>query len=140
MKTRFFLNTDPGLLKKAVIRILIATLFIAISIPGHILSKGNSLFAILYFTGFVLLFYSILYPWLKASYYTISIAIFLVLIILFSLWGINIFVSMEKAGKIHVHGAEDYAWAIGSIFIAGIIAGIIGIFRSRMFKNETGYK
>ena len=45
-------------------------------------------------------------------------------------------VKMEKAGKLPVHGAEDLAWAIGGIFAAGILAGIIGIIRSRIYKYD----
>ena len=82
MKTPFFSRPDPGRLRKALILILVAVVIIAISIPGMILSKGNTLFALLYFAGFTLFFYALLHPWQKASYYAISIAIFLVLLIL----------------------------------------------------------
>jgi len=90
----------------------------------------------MYFTGFILFFYALLHSWLKASYYAINIAIFVVLLILFLNTGVNFLVKMGNAGKLPDHGAEDLAWAIGSIPVAGIIAGIIGIIRSLMFKYD----
>ena len=136
MKTPFFSKPDPGRLKKALILILVAVVIISIAIPGMILSKGNSMFALMYFAGFTLLFYSLLHPWQKASFYAISIAIFVALpIIIINLPG-DYLVKMEKAGKLPVHGAEDLAWAIGGIFAAGILAGIIGLIRSRIYKFD----
>ncbi len=136
MKTPFFSRPDPGRLRKALILILVAAAIISIAIPGMIFSKGNSLFAVLYFAGFTLLFYSLLHPWQKASYYALSIVIFVALpIIIINLPG-DYLVNMEKAGKLPVHGAESLAWAIGGIFAAGILAGIIGIIRSRIYKYD----
>mgnify|MGYP001374678559 CR=1 FL=1 len=137
MKTPFFSKPDPGRLKKALILILVAVVIISISILGRILSKGsNSLFALSYFAGFTLFFYSLLHPWQKASYYAISIAIFVVLLLIIINIPGDYLVKMEKAGKLPVHGAEELAWAIGGIFAAGILAGIIGIIRSRIYKYD----
>lgn len=118
--------------------ILVAMAIISIAIPGMILSKGNTLFALLNFSGFVLFFYALLHPWQKASYYAISIVVFVglpVLIINLNI-GDDFLVRMERAGKLPVHGAEDLAWTIGGVFAAGILAGIIGIIRSLMFKYD----
>ena len=137
MKTRFFSAPDAGQRRTAVVRLLVSVVLISISIFGFTQTKDNSFYTLFYFAGFVLFFYSILYFWLKVIYYVISIVVNLSLFLLFCYFGINILVTMEKSGKLHTHGAEDYAWAIGSIFIAGIIGSIIGIIRSRMFKEES---
>ena len=41
---------------------------------------------------------------------------------------------MVNVEKLSGHGAEYLGWAIGGIFLAGIIAGIIGFIRSLMYK------
>ena len=135
MKTPFFSRPDAGRLRKALILLLVAFVIIAISISGMILSKGNTLFALMYFAGFTLFFYALLHPWQKASYYAISIPIFLVLLILI-IQDPGIFLKMVNVEKLSGHGAEDLAWAIGGIFFAGIIAGIIGIIRTLMYKYD----
>jgi hypothetical protein len=135
MKTPFFTRPDPGRLRKALILILVALVIIAISIPGMILSKGNTVFALLYFAGFTLFFYALLHPWQKAWYYAISIPIFLVLLILI-IQDPGMFLKMVNVNKLSGHGAEDLAWAIGGIFFAGIVAGIIGIIRTRMYTYD----
>jgi len=135
MKTPFFSRPDAGRLRKALILLLVAFVIIAISISGMILSKGNTLFALMYFAGFTLFFYALLHPWQKASYYAISIPIFLVLLILI-IQDPSIFLKMVNVEKLSGHGAEDLAWAIGGIFFAGIIAGIIGIIRTLMYKYD----
>jgi len=135
MKTPFFSRPDAGRLRKALILLLVAFVIIAISIPGMNLSKGNTLFALMYFAGFTLFFYALLHPWQKASYYAISIPIFLVLLILI-IQDPGIFLKMVNVEKLSGHGAEDLAWAIGGIFFAGIIAGIIGIIRTLMYKYD----
>ena len=106
MKTPFFSRPDLGLLRKALILILVAVVIISIAIPGMILSKGNTLFALLYFAGFTFLFYSLLHSWQKSSYYAISIAIFVALpIIIINIPG-DYLVKMEKAGKLPVQGLK----------------------------------
>jgi hypothetical protein len=135
MKTPFFSRPDPGRLRKALILILVAVVIISIAIPGMILSKGSTLFALIYFGGFTLFFYALLHPWQKAGYYAISIAIFLLLLILI-IQDPGIFLKRVHAEKLPGHGAEDLAWAMGGIFFAGIIAGIIGIIRTLMYKYD----
>ena len=135
MKTPFFSRPDPGRLRKALILILVAVVTISIAIPGMILSKGNTLFALMNFGGFILFFYALLHPWQKAWYYAISILIFLVLLILI-IQDPGIFLKMVNVEKLSGHGAEDLAWVIGGIFFAGIIAGIIGIIRTLMYKYD----
>jgi hypothetical protein len=135
MKTPFITRPDPGRLRKALILILVALVIISIAIPGMILSKGNTLFAIMNFGGFTLFFYSLLLPWQKASYFAISATIFLVLLILI-IQDPGIFLKMVNVGKLSGHGAEDFAWVIGGIFFAGIIAGIIGIIRTLMYNYD----
>jgi len=135
MKTPFFTRPDTGRLRKALILLLVAFVIIVISIPGMILSKGNTLFAIMYLGGFILFFYAILHPWQKASYYAISIPIFLILLILI-IQDPSIFLKMVNVEKLSGHGAEDLAWTIGGVFAAGILAGIIGIIRTLMYKYD----
>jgi hypothetical protein len=132
MKTPVFHGPDSGRARKALILLLVAFVIIAVSIPGMILSKGNTLFALLYFAGFTLFFYALPYPWQKAGYYALIIPIFLALLILI-IQDPGIFLNLVNAGKLPGHGAEDLAWAIGGVFAAGILAGIIGIIRVRMY-------
>jgi hypothetical protein len=135
MKTPFFPRPDAGRLRKALVLILVAFVIISIAIPGMILSKGNTLFALMNFGGFVLFFYALLHPWQKAIYYAICAAIFLVLLILI-IQDPSIFLKMVNVKKLPGHGAEDLAWAIGGIFFAGIVAGIIGIIRTLMYRYD----
>ena len=135
MKTPFFSRPHPGRLRKALILILVALAIIAISIPGMILSKGNTLFALLYIAGATLFFYALLHPWQKAWYYAISSTIFLVLLILI-IRDPSAFLNIVNVGKLSGHGSEDLAWAIGGIFFAGILAGIIGIIRTLTYKYD----
>jgi hypothetical protein len=135
MKTPFFSRFEAGRLRKALMLLLVAIVIIAISIPGMILSKGSTMFALTYFAGFTLLFYALLHPWQKARYYAISITIFIVLLVLI-IQEPGIFLKMVNVKKLSGHGAEDLAWAIGGMFFAGIVAGIIGIIRSRMFNYD----
>jgi hypothetical protein len=132
-------NKNPRKLVRC--SVLSTLVIISIAIPGMIFSKGSTLFALMNFGGFVLFFYALLHPWQKAIYYAISIAIFvgLPLLILNLNIGGDFLVKMERAGKLPVHGAEDLAWFIGGIFAAGIVAGIIGIIRVRMYtwKKRT---
>jgi hypothetical protein len=135
MKTSFFSRPDPGRLRKAWILILIALVTISIAIPGMIFSKGSTLFALMYFAGFTLFFYALLHPWQKVWYYAIGLAIFLVLLIII-IQDPGIFLNVVDVKKISGHGAEDLAWAIGGIFAAGILADIIGIIRTLMYKYD----
>jgi hypothetical protein len=135
MKTPFFSRPDGGRLRKALILLLVALVIIAISIPGMIFSKGSTLFALLYVAGFTLFFYALLHPWQKAWYYAISLAIFLVLLILI-IQDPGMFLKVVKVEKLPGHGAEDLAWAIGGIFFAGIIGGVIGIVRTLMYRYD----
>lgn len=138
MKSSFFSRPDPGRLKKALNLTLIALVLISTAIPGMIFFKGSTLFALMNFGGFVLLFYALLQPWQKASNYAISIAIFFgmpILIINLNI-GDDFLVNMELAGKLPVHGAEDIARVTGGDFAAGILAGIIGIIRSLILKYD----
>ena len=135
MKTPFFSSPDPGRLRKALILILAAMAIIAISIPGMILSKGNTMFALLYVAGFTLFFFALFHPWQKTWHYAIVTAISLVLLILI-IQDPGMFLQVVDVKKLPGHGAEDLAWAIGGIFFAGIISGIIGIVRIRMYTYD----
>lgn len=135
MKTRFFSRPDAGRLRKAGILFLIAIVVIAGSIAGRFLSGENSLFAITYLAGFILFFYSLLHPWFKAGYYATCILVFVVLLILI-IKDPGVFLKMVNAGNLPGHGAEDLAWAIGGVFFAGIIAGIIGLIRTLMYRYD----
>ena len=65
----------------------------------------------------------------ESRYYAVM-SVFLVILFILLLWlGTDILVKMEAAGKLPVHGAEAVAMLSGFIFIAGFIAGIIGILR-----------
>ena len=55
--------------------------------------------------------------------------IFIILFILFLSVGIGILIKLQLPSKM----AEDIGWNIMSVCIAGVIAGIIGIFRFRKY-------
>lgn len=78
----------------------------------------------MFFVGFVLFFYAILFPWQKVSYYFILRMVFIILFAVLWLVGVNILGKMQLHDKL----GEDIAWSIGLACVAGIIASMIGIF------------
>ncbi len=114
---------------------MIAIVAIGISIPGILYSKGNSLFGLLFFAGFILFFYSLLHPWQRVMYYAISIVIYILTLVILLNSDIDI-TKLEFVQNLPGRKAEDVAWAFGSIFVAGVIAGIIGIIRVRIFTYD----
>jgi hypothetical protein len=135
MKTKFFSSPDAERLKKAKILLLIAIVVIVLSISGLIFLNGYSVFAFTNFAGFVLFFYALLHPWSKASYYALTIPVFLALLLL-CIINPSFFLNMVDVGTLPGHGAEDLAWVIGGIFFAGFIAGIFGMIRCLTFKYD----
>jgi hypothetical protein len=134
-ENKILLRPDAGRLKKARILLLIAFVVIVFSISGLIFLKGYSVFAFTNFAGFVLFFYALLHPWSKASYYAMTIPVFLALLLL-CIMNPSFFLNMVDFGKIPGHGAEDLAWVIGGIFFAGLIAGIFGVIRCLTFRYD----
>ena len=127
MKNHSLSRFDADNLKKTIIYLVIAVSLIAISLLVGL--TDNFLTITILFGGLVLFLYAMLHPWGKASYYAIMGGIFLILLIFEFLVGISILVKMQLKGRL----AEGIAMSVGLIFIAGIIAGIIGIFRFRKY-------
>jgi hypothetical protein len=128
MKIHFLSRFDGENLIKTIIYLVIAVLLIAISLFVGL--TDNIITITILFIGMVLFLYAVLHPWGKASYYAIMGGIFLILLIFEFLKGISILVKMQLKGDL----AEGIAMSVGFICLAGIIAGIIGIFRFR--KND----
>jgi hypothetical protein len=127
MKIQFLSRFDIDNLRKTIIYLLIAVSLITISL---IVGTSDNILTIgMLFIGVVLFLYAVLHPWEKASFYAIMGGIFLILLIFEFLAGISILVKMQLKG----HLAEGIAMTTGFIFVAGIIAGIIGIFRFRKY-------
>jgi hypothetical protein len=111
MKNHFISLFEPGKLRKTIILLVIAALFISVSI---IIGTADNLPMIaMLFAGLILLYFGILHPWEKASWFAILTAIFIVILVLDFIWP---FIS------------EGIAMSVGLVCLAGIIAGIIGIF------------
>jgi hypothetical protein len=127
MKNHSISRFDACNVRKTLTYIVIAVSLITISL---LVGIGDNLPMILMLFGrIVLFFYAALHPWEKASYYAILGGICLILVIFEWVVGISILVKMQLKGKL----AEGIAMSVGFIFIAGIIAGIIGIFRFRKY-------
>jgi MFS family permease len=111
MKKHFISLFEPDKRRKTIILLVIAALFISVSI---IIGTADNLPMIaMLIAGLILLYFGILHPWRKASRFAILTAIFIVMIVLDFIWP---FIS------------EDIAMSVGLACLAGIIAGIIGIF------------
>ena len=128
MKNKFLSRFDTGNLKKTIIYFVIAVLLITISFPAmaSFFDRGdvNGLLMLMFFIGFALLFYAILHPWAKVSYYFILIMIFIILFTLLLSTGIGILTKMQLGKNL----GEAIGWSIVFVCAAAIIAGIIGIF------------
>jgi hypothetical protein len=127
MKNHFLSRFDADILIKTIIYLVIAVSLIAISLYAGV--SDNIITIAMLFIGMVLFLYAVLHPWGKANYYAIMGGIFLILLIFEFLGGISILVKMQLKGDL----AEGIAMSVGFICVAGIIAGIIGIFRYRKY-------
>jgi hypothetical protein len=116
MKNKFFSRFDSDNLRKTIIYFLIAVSLIAISLLVGL--TDNFLTITMLLIGIVLFLYAVLHPWEKVSYYAILAVVCLVILILDFIWP---FIS------------EGIAMTVGLVCFAGIIAGIIGIFRFRKY-------
>jgi phosphate starvation-inducible membrane PsiE len=125
MKNHFLSRFDADNLRKAIIYFVIALSLIIISLVLGI--ENNGLATFMFLIGITFFFYSVLRPWGKASYYAILGGISLILIIFEFLAGIGI------VEKMQLKLAEDIALITGFSCVAGMIAGIIGIFRFRKY-------
>ncbi len=111
MKKHLFSLVELANRRKTIVLLVIATLFITVSI---IIGTADNLPMIgMLFTGLILFYFAILHPWKKASRFAILTAIFIIILITDFLFP---FIN------------EDIAMSIGFGCLAGIIAGIIGIF------------
>ena len=122
MKNHFLSRFDADNLRKTGIYFIIAVSLIAISLIVGI--SDNFLTIAMLLSGIVLFLYAVLHPWEKASYYAIMGGIFLILLI-FEILGVKI--------DLKVPLDEDILFFSVFIIVAGIIAGIIGIFRFRKY-------
>jgi hypothetical protein len=127
MKNHFLSRFDAHNLRRTIIYYVIALSFIIISLVLDI--DKNTVAPFVLFAGFVFFFYAVLHLWESAIYYGIMCIIFIILIILFWLVGMDILVKMQLPGK----KAEEIVWIIMLVCIAGVIAGIIGMARWRKY-------
>jgi hypothetical protein len=111
MKKHILSLVEPGKRKKTLILLLIAFLFI--TVPFIIGTSDNLPMFLMLLSGFILFYFGILHPWEKASRFAILTAVFMVILVADFLWP---FVN------------EAIAMSVGLGCLAGIIAGIIGIF------------
>jgi len=122
MKNHFLSRFDDDYLRKTGIYFIIAVSLIAISLIVGI--SDNFLTIAMLLIGMVLFLYAMLRPWGKVSYYAIMGGIFLILLIFE-------FLSVKMDLKVPLD--EDILFFSVFIIVAGIIAGIIGIFRFRKY-------
>jgi hypothetical protein len=128
MKNHFLTQFDPDNLRKTIIYFVIALPLIIISLALGVEENGLASFMFLF--GIPFFFYALLRLWGNAKYYGIMCIIFLLLIILICLiLGNVIFVKMQL-GKNY---EDAFGWSF-FISLAGVFAGIIGIFGFR--KSE----
>lgn len=127
MKNHFLSRFDADNLRKTIIYFVIALPLIIISLVLGIDENGLATFMFLF--GIPFFFYTVLRLWGNAKYYGIMCIIFLILIILICLvLGNVIFVKMQLGKNLE----EVISWSF-FVGLAGVIAGIIGIFRFRKY-------
>jgi hypothetical protein len=106
--------------------IIIITLF-----DGGVGGKTQTM--LLFFIGLIVLFIAFLNPWgeMNPKYYAILIGISVLLAILPKFMPEKYdLVKIQAKMQLPGHWAEDMAWSIGFILVAGFMAGIIGLFIS----------
>lgn len=110
--------------KKTITLLAASLIIIVISFFGGG-AGGRTGILLLFYSGIALLFYALLHPWEEKnrSFYLILMGTFFVLFVLLWIVGIDVLV------KIFPHGerAADIAWSAGLIFIAGFLAGLVGL-------------
>jgi hypothetical protein len=116
MKNKFLARFEAENITKTVTYFVIAVLLIVISLVVGI--SDNIVMISMLLGGIMLFFFAALHPWEKPAYYAILAAVCLVILILDFIWP---FIS------------EGVAMSVGLVCFAGIIAGIIGIFRFRKY-------
>jgi hypothetical protein len=111
MKNHFVSLFNPENRKKTIIFSIIAALLISVSLITGI--SDNLPMIAMCFAGLVFLYFALLHPWGKVSYFAILTATCIVIIVLDFIWP---FIN------------EDVAMTVGFVCLAGVISGIIGIF------------
>lgn len=127
MKNKFLSQFDADNLGKTVTYYVIAISLIAISLLVGL--TDNFLTITMLICGIVLFIYTLLHPWENPKYYAIMGGISLIFLIFEFIIGPDILVKMHLKGDLD----EIIAMTVGFIFFAGIIAGIIGVFRFRKY-------
>jgi len=116
MNNKFLSRLDADNITKTVTYFLIAGLLIAISLIVGI--SDSILMIAMLLGGIILFFHAALRLWEKLTYFAILAAVSLVILILDFIWPFI---------------CEGVAMSVGLVCLAGIIAGIIGIFRFRKY-------
>jgi hypothetical protein len=127
MKNHFLSRFDADNLRKTIIYFVIALLLIIISLVLGI--EKNGLATFMFFFGIAFFFYAVLRLWGNAKYYGIMCIIFIILIILFCLVSGNVIFVKMQLGK-NLEGAIGLSFFV---CLAGLIPGIISIFRFRKY-------
>jgi hypothetical protein len=122
MKDHFISLFEPSQVRRTIALFSVAAILILGSLLIGI--SDNLPMIALFFTGLVVLLFSILHTWKKASNFWILAAVSLAILILDFIWP---FIS------------EGVAMSIGFICLAGIITGIIGIFTRIKSWNRLPY-
>ncbi len=125
MNNHFLSLFDPDTLRKSLMYISLSVLLITVSLIIGL--TDNFLTITMLLSGIAMFLYAVLRPWEKAGYFAVLGGVCLILLVFEFLSGIDILVKMKLKGDL----TELILWIAGFIFFAGIITGIIGIFRFR---------
>jgi hypothetical protein len=125
MKNHFLSRFDADHLRKTITYFGIALPLIIISLVLGIDKNGLATF--MFFVGIPFFFYAMLRPWGNAKYYGIMCIIIIIILALCLTVGSGILTKMQ----LKYNWDKDFGDLIGFIGIAGLIVGIIGIFRFR---------
>lgn len=125
MKDQFLSRFDADNLRKTIIYFGIALPLIIISLVLGIEKNGWTTF--MFFLGIPFFFYALLRLWGNAKYYGIMCIIIIIILTLCLTVGSGILTKMQ----LKYNWDKDYGDLIGFVGIAGVIVGIIGIFRFR---------
>jgi hypothetical protein len=132
MKNKFLTMMKANKNWLTVLLFVIAVLIITTMLL-HVGVRALPATKLLYFTGFIALFFALLNPWGRMSwkYYLILLGVLVVLSVLpFFLGDEYDLVKIQARRQIPGHWAEDMAWSIGFILFTGYLAGIIGLYIS----------
>jgi hypothetical protein len=122
MKSHFISLFDKAHLRKTMILLVICAAFLAVSLIVG--TSDNVPMIVMMSAGIVILYFTALYPWEKATYFAILAAICMIIL---------------AVDFIFPFFTEGIAMTAGLICFAGVIAGLIGIFTRLKGWNRFPY-